>query len=97
MTFTYLFHLFEIICLNTFLEFLSFVHVTSKLSFLSNHAEHPKGLAPGYTLPPFILKFLAGILLKITSIVKLNKTSKMAAYSWRHYCSYQTGSKKFYN
>ncbi len=44
MNSTYLFHLSEIICLNIFSEFLSFVHVTSKLSILSNHIEHPKKL-----------------------------------------------------
>ncbi len=44
----YLFYLFEIICLNIFSKFLSFVHVTSKLSILSNYAEHPKKLLPYY-------------------------------------------------
>ena len=38
------------------------------------------------------LKFWAGVLLKITSTVELNKTSRMAAYGWRHHCSYRTGS-----
>ncbi len=47
------FYFSKIICFNTFLEFLSFVHVTSKLSILSNHAEHPKRLAPYYTPSPF--------------------------------------------
>ena len=54
---TYLFHFSEIIRLNTFSEFLGFVHVTSKLSILPNHAEHPKGLAPCYTLSPFTKGF----------------------------------------
>ncbi len=55
MTSTYLFYLFEIICLNTLLKFLSFVHVTSKLSILFNHAEHLKGLMPCYTLLSFTI------------------------------------------
>ncbi len=62
MTSTYDFHLFlfsEIICLNTFLEFLNFVYMTFKLSILSNHTKHSKKLAPYFTLPPFtILKSL---------------------------------------
>ncbi len=41
----YLFHLSEIIYLNTFSEFLSFVHVNSKLSILSNQIKHLKELA----------------------------------------------------
>ncbi len=55
MTFTYLLHLSEIICLNTFSKLLSFVHVTSKLNILSNYAKHPKKLVLCYTLPSLIL------------------------------------------
>ena len=55
MTSIYLFHFFEIIYLNTFLEFLNFVYMTSKLSILSNHTEYPKKLAPYYILPFFII------------------------------------------
>ena len=54
MTFTYLI-LFKIICLNTFLEFLSFVYVTSKLNILSNHIKYPKRLIPYYMLSFFII------------------------------------------
>ncbi len=39
----------EIICLNTFPEFLGFIHMTSKLSIFSNYAKHPKGLTLYYT------------------------------------------------
>ena len=60
MTFTYnyyLFYLSEIICLNTFSKFLNFVHITFKLSVLSNYAEHSKKLALYCTLLLFkILK-----------------------------------------
>ncbi len=54
MTSIYLFHLFKIIRLNTFSEFLSFIHMTSKLNILSNYAEYPNGLAPCYMLSFFI-------------------------------------------
>ncbi len=55
MTFSYLFHFSELIYLNIFSKFLSFVYVISKLSILSNHVEHPKRLASYYTLPSFLL------------------------------------------
>ena len=55
LTFIYLILPTEIICLNIFSKFLSFVYVTFKLTILSNHAEHSKRLAPYYTLPPFII------------------------------------------
>ncbi len=49
----------KIIQLNTFLEFFSCSHVTSKSSILSNHAKHPKGLVLLYALSLFtILKSL---------------------------------------
>ena len=56
ITFIYLTFSSEIIQLNTLLEFLSFVHVTSELSILSNYAEHPKGLVLilGYTHYPLL-------------------------------------------
>ncbi len=57
MTSTYLFYLFEIIGLNTFLEFLSFIYMISKLNILSNHAKHPKGLV-SYYMPPFFILVL---------------------------------------
>ena len=50
MIFTYLFHFSEIIYLDIFLKFFSFVHITSKLFILSNHAEHPRELALCYML-----------------------------------------------
>ncbi len=77
MTTAYDFHLFylpEIICLNNFPEFLSFIHMTSKLSILSNHAKYPKELALYYMLSFFTsLKSLHSIdqlacLKKMTSI-----------------------------
>ncbi len=50
MTFTYLFHLSRIICLNIFSEFFSFIQITTKLSILLNQAKHPKELALCYML-----------------------------------------------
>ena len=58
----YLFYLLEIICLNTFLEFFSFVYVTSKLSILSNYTKHPKRLTLYYMLY-FFYKYQRDILL----------------------------------
>ncbi len=63
MTFICDFHLFdfisEIIYLIIFPEFFSFVYMTSKLSDISNHAKHLKGLVPCYILTLFtILKSL---------------------------------------
>ena len=59
MTFIYLFYQSKIICLSTVSEFLSFTHMTSKLSILSNHIEHSKELVLCYTLLFFtILKSL---------------------------------------
>ncbi len=55
---TYLFHLTEIIHLNTFSEFLGLVYMTFKLNILLNYAEHPKRLARCYTLPLFIFLIL---------------------------------------
>ena len=59
MTFIYNFYLFnftsKIVCLIIFPEFLSFIYVISKLSILSNHAEHSKRLIPYYVLPLFII------------------------------------------
>ena len=34
------------------------------------------------------LQFWAGVSLKISSTVELNKTNRMAAYARRHHCSY---------
>ena len=55
MTSIYLFYPSKIICLNIFLEFLSFVHMTFKLSILSNHIKHFKGLIPCYILLLFTI------------------------------------------
>ncbi len=58
VTFAYDFHLFhfsEIIHLNIFLEFLSFVYMTYKLSILPNYARRPKELVPCYTLSFFTI------------------------------------------
>ncbi len=55
MTFMYLI-LPKIIYLNTVSEYLNFVHVTFKLSILSNHIKYPKRLVPYYKLPFFRIK-----------------------------------------
>ena len=62
MTFIYLFYLSKIIYLNTFLEFLSFIYVTSKLSILFNQTKHSVGLAPYYILLFFIIIFQLSLL-----------------------------------
>ena len=63
MTFIHDFHLHDFIskinCLITFLEFFSFVHITSKLNISSNYTEYLKKLVPYYILLLFtILKSL---------------------------------------
>ncbi len=45
----------KIICLITFLEFFSFVYMTSKLNILSNYTKHPKRLVLYYILFLFII------------------------------------------
>ncbi len=45
----------EIIRLHTFLEFLGFVYMTSKLYILPNFTKYPKELALYYILPFFII------------------------------------------
>ena len=52
---THLFHFFEIIYLNIFVKFLSFIYVTSKLNILSNYAKHLKELTLCYMLVPFFI------------------------------------------
>ena len=46
------FLLSKVICLNTFSKCVSFIHMISKLSILSNLTKYFKKLAPCYTMLP---------------------------------------------
>ena len=78
----YNFHLpdftFEIICLITILEFLSFIYMIFKLNILFNHIKYLKKLVPYYVLPSFILKHVNKL------IFSSNKDIKFKFYKYTY-------------
>ncbi len=87
MTSTYLFHFSKIICLNTFLKFHSFIHMTSKLNILLNHIEHLKGLAPCYTIPPFTILKSPYLISQTARLEKMTSVWGIGRLVWRDWAS----------